>query len=361
MRIALDATPLSVSTGGVRRYTEELARALALAFPEDDYYLISDQTFQFSGVMPRNLKLVTSQPQNVIERRWWLVGVQREMSRRGIDVFHGTDFSVPYLALRPSVMTLHDLSPWMDPRWQQAANRVRVRTPFLIRTGRATMTITPSETVREQAMARFGIHSGRILAIPEAAPDWMQPLERADKGANTAEEPYFLYVGTLEPRKNIHTMLAAWRRLREASAVSLVLAGRRRRDFPALPEEPGLRILGEVPDSDLPRLFSDAIAVLYPSLYEGFGLPVLEAMTCGAAVVTSCDPAIMEVSHGAAIHVDANDEAGWVDKMRALLFNPEELQARRARSLERAAQFSWSKTATLTREVYVEAIRRFER
>ena len=80
-----------------------------------------------------------------------------------------------------------------------------------------------------------------------------------------------------------------------------MLAGRRRSDFAALPEEPGLRILGEVPDSDLPGLFSSAVAVLYPSLYEGFGLPVLEAMTCGAAVVTSCDPAILEVSQNAAI------------------------------------------------------------
>ncbi|MEO8127185.1 MAG: glycosyltransferase family 1 protein [Bryobacteraceae bacterium] len=356
MRIALDATPLSVSTGGIRRYTEELARALAGEFPGDDFRLISDQTFSFSGPAPGNLKLITSRPLNVMERRWWLMGVQREMSRSRIDVFHGTDFSVPYLALRPSVLTLHDLSPWMDPRWHHAARRVRVRTPFLIRNGRATMVITPSETVRRQAIEKFALDAGQVVAIPEAAPAWMSPTENVDSAA----EPYFLYVGTLEPRKNIPTIISAWRRVKECAPVSLVLAGRRRSDFPALEDEPGLRILGEVPDADLPGLFSGAVAVLYPSLYEGFGLPVLEAMTCGAAVVTSCDPAILEVSGGAAIHVGADDENGWVTQMRNLLSNPVEREDRKARSLERAVQFSWRKTAILTREVYAEAIRRFE-
>jgi glycosyltransferase involved in cell wall biosynthesis len=140
-----------------------------------------------------------------------------------------------------------------------------------------------------------------------------------------------------------------------------VLAGRRRHDFPALPDEPGLQILGEVADADLPRLYSGAVAVIYPSLYEGFGLPILEAMKCGAAVITSRDPAILEVSEEAAIHVRADDTNGWAAGMETLLMNPALLQHRREQSLQRASQFSWSKTAILTREVYVEAIQRFER
>ncbi len=355
MRIALDGTPLSVSTGGVRRYTEELSRALAQEFPEDECHLISDQKFEFAGTHTDNLIVGAGRPNNVLERRWWLFGAQREMSRRNIDVFHGTDFSVPYFAARPSVMTLHDLSPWMDRSWHHGADRVRRRAPFLIRLGRAAMIVTPSEAVRKQAIARFRIHPDRVTAIPEAAPCWMHP----ESPAHPTTGPYFLYVGTLEPRKNIARLIEAWRKVRERHPVSLVIAGRRREDFPALPPEPGLQLLGEVPDEQLSALYSGAIAAVYPSLYEGFGLPVLEAMQCGAAVITSRDPAIMEVSAGAAIHVDANGVNAWAAALEALLLRPEELQARRRQSLQRAAAFSWRKTARLTREVYVEAIRRF--
>jgi glycosyltransferase involved in cell wall biosynthesis len=211
--------------------------------------------------------------------------------------------------------------------------------------------------VRKQAIARFSIQPDRIVAIPEAPPSWMQPVETGDSNAT----PYFLFVGTLEPRKNIPILIDAWREVRTRHDVQLILAGRRRHDFPALPEEPGLQILGEVPDANLPSLYSGAVAVVYPSLYEGFGLPILEAMTCGAAVITSQDPAILEVSKQAAIHVGADDTSGWAAAMEALLLNPPLRQERRELSLWRAAKFSWSKTAILTREVYVEAIQRFER
>jgi glycosyltransferase involved in cell wall biosynthesis len=357
MRIALDGTPLSVSTGGVRRYTEELSRALAGEFPEDEYHLISDQAFRFTGERPRNLHVQNRRPPNALDRRWWLFGANHEMSRLRVDLFHGTDFSVPYLVQRPSVMTLHDLSPWMGEGWHHGADRVRQRTPLLIRMRRATMMITPTEAVRGQAMSRFKIEPDRIVAVPEAACDWLHPAPVTDPGG----EPYFVYVGTLEPRKNIPMLIEAWRHVRQRHSVSLVLAGRRRQDFPALAEEPGLRFLGEFEDSDLPALYSGAIAAVYPSLYEGFGLPVLEAMSCGAAVVTSRDPAIMEVSEGAAIHVDAADGTAWAGALEVLLEQPEELNRRREQSLKRAVDFSWQRTARLTREVYVEAIRRFAR
>src|ERR1700733_6119105 len=105
--IAIDATPLTIPTGGVRRYTLELARALAAEFPDDQYWLLSDQMFPRPLSFPDNLHC-GDQPGTPVERKWWLWGLQQEMSRRGVDLFHGTDFSVPYLPRRPSVMTLHD-------------------------------------------------------------------------------------------------------------------------------------------------------------------------------------------------------------------------------------------------------------
>src|SRR5208282_6780266 len=109
---------------------------------------------------------------------------------------------------------------------------------------------------------------------------------------------------TLEPRKNIGLILDLWRELRRDHPIDLVLAGRRRADFPEIPAEPGLRVAGLTPEEELPGLYSGAVACLYPSYYEGFGLPVLEAMQCGAVVMASSDPSIREVADDAAILLD---------------------------------------------------------
>jgi glycosyltransferase involved in cell wall biosynthesis len=168
-----------------------------------------------------------------------------------------------------------------------------------------------------------------------------------------------LFVGTREPRKNIARLLEAWRDVRRTSPIDLVLAGRARADSPALPEEPGLRVLGEVPDADLPALYSGALACVYPSLYEGFGLPVLEGMQCGALVITSRDPAILEVSHGAALHVDASDTSALAEAMRAVAAEPGKFAHLRERAVSRASEFTWRETARRTREVYDAAARLF--
>jgi glycosyltransferase involved in cell wall biosynthesis len=353
--IALDASPLTVSTGGVGRYTLELARTLASEYPEDQYWLLSDQPFPVPRVLPPNL-YTGDGPANPAERKWWLWGLEREMQRCGVELFHGTDYSVPYVPLRPSVMTLHDLSPWLDPAWQPGASRVRRRTPRLLRMGLATMVITPTEAVRRAAIDRFSLAPDRVVAVPLAAGDLFKPPPAA---AKPRANPYFLFVGTLEPRKNIARLVEAWREVRKTAAVELVLAGRARADFPALPEEPGLRVLGEVPDSELPDLYSGALACVYPSLYEGFGLPVLEAMQCGALVITSRDPAILEVSGDAVVHVDAEDTAALAEAMRAVATNSGGFDEVRPRALARAAHFSWQNTARRTREVYDAAARAF--
>ncbi len=345
MIAALDATPLTVPTGGVTRYTWELARALAEEYAADEYWLLSDQQFAMPPAVTANLHQGDG-PRTAAERRWWLYGLNREMMRRGVEVFHGTDFSVPYLSQRPSVMTVHDLSPWLS---HDASKRVRRRVPVLLRARIPTMIITPSEAVRRAAISRFRLDGNRVVAVPLAASDHFRPVEAAPP-----DRPYFLFVGTLEPRKNIGRLIDAWREVRRSQEVDLVLAGRVRDDFAAPAPEPGLRILGAVPEDDLPALYCGAIAFVYPSLYEGFGLPVLEAMQCGTTVITSRDPAIMEVSAGAAVHVDATDVRALADAMRA---RPE----RREESLKRAAQFSWSSTARKTREVYDAARRLYKK
>ncbi len=323
MKVALDATPLTVATGGIRRYTEELQRALTTAFPGDEFHL-------------------AGQPAHV--KRWWSAGLPLELIRRGYHVFHGTDFAVPYLPVRPAVMTLHDLSPW---RGFPASGRVRRRTPWLLKLRLATMVITPTQAVRREAIAYFGIPPGRVVAVPEAP---MMFEAKADIG----DRPRFLlFAGTVGPRKNLEIVLQAWREVRRTHLLELVIAGRG-----DVTPEPGLRHLGPVPDHELAALYANAAAFVFPSLYEGFGLPVLEAMSLGAPVIASRDPALLEVAGGAALHADARDVREWIAAIHTVLSTPEPW---REAGLAQAALFSWERTARLTYDVYQEAVTRFGR
>jgi glycosyltransferase involved in cell wall biosynthesis len=332
LRVALDGTPLTTPTGGVPRYVRELYRALQELEGDEEYLLVSDQP------LPPGYEAAGPVPTGLLERRWWLAGLPLALRRMHVDVFHGTEFAVPYIPVCASVLSLHDLSPWKEAGWHGAqAERVRQRTPLLLRMGLATMVLTLSEAVRREAMEHFRL-----------------PPERGPAG-----EPYILYVGTIEPRKNVPLLVAAWRELRKRRRVRLVLAGRRREDGPEIAAEEGLELLGAVEESELAGLYSGAAVVAYPTLYEGFWLPVLEAMQCGAAVVTSRDAAVMEVAGGAALHCDADDAAAWVKALEDVLEKDALRGELREKGLRRAAEFTWARTARETRAVYAEALVRF--
>ncbi|HXI39633.1 MAG TPA: glycosyltransferase family 1 protein [Bryobacteraceae bacterium] len=352
MRVALDATALALTAGGLARYTAELSRALADCYPEDDFVLLSDQEFAMPAPWRRNLR-AGGRPRNVRERRWWLWGLQRAMQREQSQLFHGMNFEVPYIPIKPSVVTVHDLSPWMNPDWHRAADRVRRRTPPLLGLRIATMIITPTQAVRAQVIGRFRVSASCVVAVPHGASDVFRPVATRV----TSPAPYFLYVGTLEPRKNLAALIEAWREVRQRNGVDLVLAGRKRVDFTELPAEPGLRLTGEVSDDALAQLYSGALALVYPSHYEGFGLPVLEAMQCGACVLISKDTALREVAGEAGVSLDGT--RAWVEAMCAAAGNPEWRNQQRSKSVARAREFSWERTAQLTYDVYQEALKRF--
>ena len=253
MRVAIEAASLGLSSGGLARYTAELSLALARCFPDDEFFLISDQPFRMPPGSPSNLKRGGG-PRNAMERRWWLWGMAREMSRLGADLVHGPDFAVPYIPRRPSVLTLHDLSPWMDAAWRPAAERVRRRTPVLLELGIATMIVTPGEAVRKQAIERFRLRPERVVAVPEAAAPWFRPVAACRPGdavlplrghAGAAQEPAGAGGGVAR------SAAASPRRPGAGRAAA--------RRFPAaLAEEPGLRIMGEVPDEAAARSFTRA-------------------------------------------------------------------------------------------------------
>ncbi|HWE50859.1 MAG TPA: glycosyltransferase family 1 protein [Bryobacteraceae bacterium] len=352
MIVALDATPLTLSSGGLPRYVSELSLALAREFPEDVYSLLSDQPFAMPTCAPPNL-IRGRQPDNAADRRWWLWGIRQALRKTGAQVFHGTNFEVPYLGATPAILTIHDLSPWREKSWHEEAGRVRRRAPWLVRLGRARMILTVSEAVRTEIINYFGVSPARVRTIPLAASSLFHPLTAP--APLPPERPFFLFVATLEPRKNIQALVDGWRESRGVTGADLIIAGRSRRDFAGIAAADGLHLLGEVPDQELPRLYSEALAFVYPTHYEGFGLPVLEAMQCGCPVITSHDPAVMEVSAGAAIHVTSAPEIA--EAMRSVAADPV-LRARLVTAgLKRSAAFSWTRTARETRAIYAEALR----
>ena len=220
------------------------------------------------------------------------------------------------------------------------------------------MVITPSEAVRRQALDRFHLQPNRVVAVPLAAGANFQPVP----SKLAADPPYLLYVGNAGASKKSAAAARLYGGKFAASILSIwCWPEGGAKIFPSHRPNPVCDLRGLTPEEELPKLYSGALAVIYPSYYEGFGLPVLEAMQCGAAVIASSDRAISEVAGDAAILVDVNDRRAWMEALTALVEHPEPSGALRKKALERAAEFSWTKTAQLTREVYGHAIERFRK
>lgn len=365
MRVAIDATPLTVPTGGTRRYVVELTRALAKKFPNDKIHLFSDQPLwetpsELIGL--RNVKLKSFHSGKWADK-WWSLGLPWELYRNQIDIFHGADFSIPYLPLTASVLVIHDLSPWKK-KFQnfQLAKRTRERTPYLLKL--ATQITTHSEAIRDELSDCFGVSLSKITAIPLAA----ARVFDYQKSSNVAQllerlgisRPYLLFVGDRKKRKNLQGLIDAWHELRRYKPeVSLVLVGN-----PSVTEienlrEPGLHIIGPLNDKAIKSLLSKALALVYPSLYEGFGLPVLEAMSVGAPVITSKDPAISEVAGGAALQVDVASRQKLTQALVEVATSAQLRTFLEERGRRRVSQFTWRSTAVRTHAVYEKAIRLF--
>jgi len=354
VRIGLDAAPLIHSHGGISRYVTELTVALAERFPQDEFHLLTDQSgCHFDSRL--NLPNVVTAPPRApsFGGKWWSLGLPWELRRRRIEVFHGTNFAVPYIPLPPAVMTLHDLSPWKDPPLRPpGSERVRRRTPRLIKLAR--LVLAPTEAIGVEARDRFRIPASKILAIHHA-PSPALSARNTDSTEPLVRPPYLLYLGSGEPRKNLPTLIESWRIAQcDSPQLQLVLAGVG--DFDP-PPEPGLHTLAQVTDSNAARLLSGAVAFVYPSLYEGFGLPVVEAMQQGVPVITSQDPAIVEAAGGAGLHVDVTSAAILATAITTLTSNPDQIRRLRKLGLERAASLSWTSTAEQTRAAYARAIR----
>jgi len=381
MQIALDGLPLTAAKTGVGHYTYELARALASTEPASQFEIVYPSTYATIGpdkpnsaLLPPNLKLnrVRVGP---LGKHWWSAGLPRYIRRSKLELFHGTNYDVPLWRRCATVLTIHDLSQLLHSETHEKRNvsRARRRLPLMSRTADAI--ITPTESVRVDVCELLKANPGKVFAIPEAARACFRPLTFSET-ANVRRrlgigDDFLLTVGTLEPRKNLSVLISALAELareRPESTTQLVLAGGRgwlsNPLFEAINNSPArdrIILTGYILDDDLQALYSSCRAFIYPSIHEGFGLPPLEAMACGAPVIASRIPALEETTGAAALLFDPKSVSELTRNILALLDNENARRELAAAGQRRAAEFSWEKTARLTWTVYEEALRRFHK
>ena len=340
--------PLASPLTGVGHYTAELARNLAVVAPSDSFTFIS--------------------PSGLLKRRWWSLGLPLHLLRNSFDLFHGTNYEVPFWSLRPTVVTIHDLSLLLhsEVHEEYLVRRARWRLPLMAKL--ASKIITPSKSVKNEVCERFGIDSEKVTVTPEAPRPVFKKREAAELLRRFGiDRQFILFVGTIEPRKNLRRLVEAFDQLLRTTSLSpkLVIAGGQgwlMDDFMSLIKlkrlEDRVCLTGYLQDDDLCGLYSTCAAFVYPSLYEGFGLPPLEAMACGAPVITSRIPSLMETVGGAARLVDPNNVEDLARAMTQMLSDEKVREHYAEAGGNQVKKFSWDQTAVKTLAVYHDLIPR---
>jgi glycosyltransferase involved in cell wall biosynthesis len=370
MRVGLDGIPLASPKTGIGHYTFELAHALARIAPTDEFQLISPVamtalTKDDAGDLPLNLQAVKAKKR----LSWWALGLPTYGNKNQLELFHGTNYEIPLWGGFPKILTIHDVSVLLHGETHTGANvrRARRRLPLMVKA--ATMIITATESVKREICEHLRVEPDKVAVTPYAARSQFRPTSSQQaaevKKRLGVEDEFVLFVGTIEPRKNLITLVKAFAELLRTTDLQpqLVIAGRKG----WLTEElfsyvatsqvkDRILFLGYVSDTDLTALYSSCKAFVYPSLYEGFGLPPLEAMACGAPVISSRIPTIMETVGAAAKLVAPQDVHGLAESLTELLKDENQRRQLSALGLQRSQEFTWEGTARSTLEVYNEAL-----
>lgn len=374
MRIALDGVPLTTPKTGIGHYTYELARGLAALAPEYEFELVAHTPIEtivegaFDDPWPANLRSVHAKA-NALSSRWWAIGLPLYVQRNGITLFHGTNYKVPLWNRCRTIATIHDLSLLLHPHTHEAELVRRARRSLPAMSRMASKIITDSESVKREICEHLRVRPEKIAVVPLAPRRAFRPIEVGQAGEIRrrlgVEADFLLFVGTVEPRKNLLTLVRAFEELMRHTDLrpQLVIAGQKgwlTEELFTLIEQSGLspRILftGYISDEDLAALYSSCRVCVYPSLYEGFGLPPLEAMSCGAPVVTSRIPVIRETVGEAARLIEPTNVSELTDCIVELWGSDGERKRLSALGKIRAAEFTWERTARLTLDVYREVL-----
>lgn len=365
MRIGIDARSLHYSAGGIGRTTRALVQALLLQDQDDTFVVFrsrKDGGSPLAGPSSRAREVALWTPSHHRFEQWTL---PLELARQPLDVLHCPDFIPPFRRRCPAVITVHDLAFLRWPEFLTAESR-RYYNGQIARAVRSAEGIVAVSAWTKRDLAELlDVAPERVTVIHHGLEPFFrpQPQEAAEafRRQRGLPERFVLWLGVIEPRKNLGVLLRALAHLRDRGwrGPPLVCAGPRGwlwEETLALMDTLELHdvvhFIGAVPFAELPQLYAAASAFLFPSLYEGFGLPPLEAMACGTPVVSSNAASLPEVLGEAALYVDPNDVEGWAEAVRRVVEDEVLARELRARGLQRAACFRWEDAARRYVELY---------
>ena len=336
---------------------------IALGEPDELVVLGGDP-----AAVPAGAEHLAERPHPPTNLGWTLVGLPHLAAAARVHVLHAPAYTAPLFGTVPIVLTIHDVSYARHPEWYPYRRDV-VRRAFYRRSARAArLIVTDSEFSAGEIVAAYNIPRERIAVVPLGVEPRFSPASSSDRCELPQEisGPFLLHVGDLHERRNLATVvdavIAARRHFGGASAVSLVLAGVDRGigdglcAIAAEADVPEAVIkLGPVSEELLLSLYRCATALVYPSLYEGFGLPVLEAMACGTPVIASRAASMPEVLGDAGILLDPLHIPSWTDAIVSVVNDDDRRSVMRSKGMARASEFTWARTARRTLEVYRRA------
>lgn len=371
MHIGINAHLLSRQQGyrsaGIHGYIFNTLANLSRVAPEDWSF-----TVMVGAGIPHVFDRLVMRQSGIDTARAWrrvLWEQTRQPFQLGeFDLYHGMAFVSPLLLRKPAVVTVYDLSFVHYPQVLSRGRRLYLQTFTARSVKRARRVIAISQATAQDVHQTFGVPLERIDVAPGGYNRRrFLPLDLAEVTRFRIKKGlpprFWFFLGTLEPRKNLVTLLDAYARLPAAERLPLILAGGKGWDYAPIFErierhglQDAVRLPGFIPDEDLPLWYNSAEAFLYPSVFEGFGLPVLEAMACGTPVIVSDATSLPEVAGDAGLLVQPHDVAGWTAALHHAYKDATWRSAASAAGLERARLFSWRKTARRTIESYQRAM-----
>jgi glycosyltransferase involved in cell wall biosynthesis len=370
--IYIDIAAAVHGRAGLGRYAESLARALVAADPERFTFFFNrggghgGDVHTLEGMPGVPVRSVSAgyKPWRMAVWLGQLIRLNYGRLLPDAELYHATEHLLMPLGDVPTALTVHDLIFHRYPQHHKRLNYWYLNAAMPLFSRRASAIIAVSQATKDDLVQLYGLDRAKISVVHEAAAPHFAPASPAQIASIRTRyglpDRYVLHVGTIEPRKNLDRLLEAFQRLRAAGEdVKLVIVGSKgwlfQSFFQCLEEldlGDAVRLPGYVPDVDLPAIYSGARLVAVPSLYEGFGLPVLEAMACGAPVVCSNSSSLPEVGGDAARYFEPTDVAAMVDAIQTVWRDGALRGQMRQDGLARAARFSWTRAAEETMAVY---------